>query len=128
MDIETATNDEIEQQLLRSEAVIARERALQMTLLREVDRRQLPTASGCGSLGEWVQGRLDVAPETARDLIATAKHLEGLPHVEEAVETGVIGFASLESRISSPVSHASNLAYSPCPAVPHSRRVAQFLQ
>ena len=92
MDIETATNESIEQQLLRSEAVIARERAAQLVLLREVDRRQMPTASGCGSLGEWVRGRLDVAAETARDLVATAKHLEELPDVEDAVASGVIGF------------------------------------
>ena len=92
MDIETATNDRIEQQLLRSEAVIARERASQMMLLREVDRRQAPMAAGCGSLGEWVRGRLDVSPETARDLVATAKHLEELPDVEEAVAAGEIGF------------------------------------
>ena len=48
--------------------------------------------AGCGSLGEWVRGRLDVSPETARDLVATAKHLEELPDVEEALETGEIGF------------------------------------
>ena len=92
MDIETATNESIVQELLRSEAVIARERASQMRLLREVDRRQMPTGAGCGSLGEWVRGRLDVSPETARDLVATAKHLEELPDVQEAIETGQIGF------------------------------------
>ena len=63
-----------------------------MTLLREVDRRQMPTGAGCGSVGEWVRGRLDVAPETARDLVATSKHLEELPDVQEAIETGQIGF------------------------------------
>ena len=52
----------------------------------------MPMGAGCGSLGEWVRGRLDVSPETARDLVATAKHLEELPDVEEAIETGQIGF------------------------------------
>ena len=79
MDIETATIKSIEESLIRSEAVIARERASQMTLLREVVRRQMPTGAGCGSLGEWVRGRLDVSPETARDLVATSKHLEEPP-------------------------------------------------
>ena len=92
MDIETATNDQIEEQLLHSEAVIARGRASQMTLLREVDRRQAPIAAGCRSLREWVAGRLDVSPETARDLVATAHHLEELPDVDEAVAAGVIGY------------------------------------
>ena len=81
MDIETASIDAIERQLLRSESVIARERASQMVLLREVDRRQTPTAAGCRSLGEWVAGRLDVSPETARDLVATTHRLEDLPDV-----------------------------------------------
>ena len=92
MDIETATIGEIERELLADEAVIARARARQLVLLREVDRRQAPLASGCASLGEWVRGRLDVAPETARDLVATAKRLEALPEVEDAVAAGRIGF------------------------------------
>ena len=92
MGVETATNESIEQQLLRGEAAIARIRATQMVLLREADRRQLPMGAGCGSLGEWVRGRLDVAPETARDLVATSRHLLELPDVEEAVETGQISF------------------------------------
>ena len=92
MDIETITNDQIEQQLLDDEAVIARARARQLVVLREVDRRQMPTAAGCASLGEWVRGRLDVAPETVRDLVATSRHLEDLPDVEDAVAAGVVGF------------------------------------
>jgi len=92
MDIETATNDQIEQQLFDRESVIARARAEQMTLLREIDRRQIPPGAGSRSLREWVAGRLDLAPETARDLVATSQHLEELPDVAEAVATGDIGF------------------------------------
>jgi hypothetical protein len=92
MDIETSTIDEIEEQMLRVEAKIARLRATEMVLLREVDRRQAPMAAGCRSLGEWVAGRLDVSPETARDLVATTHHLEDLPDVEDAVAAGAIGF------------------------------------
>jgi hypothetical protein len=92
MDIETATLDEIEELLLRSEAVVGRERASQMVLLREIDRRQAPTAAGCRTLGEWVAGRLDLSPETARDLAATSRHLEEFPDVAEALESGDIGF------------------------------------
>jgi len=92
MDIETASIDVIEQQLLHGETEIARIRATQMVLLREVDRRQAPTAAGCRSLREWVAGRLDVAPETARDLVAATHRLEDLPDVREAVTSGEIGF------------------------------------
>ena len=92
MDIETVTNESIEQELLHGEAAIARIRATQLVLLREVDRRQMPTGAGCGSLGEWVRGRLDVSPETARDLVAASRHLAELPDVQQAIETGEIGF------------------------------------
>ena len=85
MDVETASIDRIEQQFVECECVIARARAEQMVLLREVDRRQAPTAAGCGSLREWVAGRLDVSPETARDLAATTHRLGDLPDVEDAV-------------------------------------------
>jgi hypothetical protein len=47
MDVETATIDRIERHLFHDEAVIARIRAAQMELLREVDRRQAPIADGC---------------------------------------------------------------------------------
>jgi len=42
MDIETATIESIEAQLLADEAQIGRLRASQLVLLREVDRRQMP--------------------------------------------------------------------------------------
>ena len=92
MDVETATIDQIEQRLLDDEAQIGRFRASQMVLLREVDRRQGVLAAGCRTLGEWVAGRLDVSPETARDLVATTRRLGDLSDVADAVAAGVAGF------------------------------------
>ena len=92
MDIETTTTDRIEQQMLRVEAKIARLRATEMVLLREIDRRQAASAAGCRSLGEWVAGRLDVSPETARDLVATTAASRSLPDIQEAIAAGEIGF------------------------------------
>jgi hypothetical protein len=46
MDLETATTDTIEQQLLRAEATIAQLRGAQMALLREIDRRPATDADG----------------------------------------------------------------------------------
>ena len=40
-----------------------------MTVLRELDRRQVATRDGHRSLQEWAAGRIDVAPETARMLV-----------------------------------------------------------
>ncbi len=63
-----------------------------MVLIREADRRQAPLADGCRSLAEWVTGRLDVAPETAKTLVSTARRLESLPTVEHATAVGSISF------------------------------------
>jgi hypothetical protein len=86
------TTDTLEQQLLNAESTIARMRAAQMTIIREIDRRQTPLADGCRSTAEWVTARLDVAPETAKTLVATARRLEALPTVETATEAGSISF------------------------------------
>jgi len=88
-DLTTAT---IEQRLLEDEAAIARHRASQMSLLRELDRRQVALRDGHRSLQEWAAGRMDVAPETARLLVSTARRLEDLPDVDTAVAAGEIGF------------------------------------
>ena len=92
MDFETATTDTIEQKLLRAEATIAQLRGAQMALLREIDRRQTPLADGCRSLVEWVTGRLDLAPDTAKTLVAAAHRCEWLPSVEAALADGVVSY------------------------------------
>ncbi len=88
----TLTMDAIEQSLAAGEASIARIRRSQMVLIREADRRQVPMADGCRSIAEWVTGRLDVAPETAKTLVSTARRLEDLPTVETATTDGSITF------------------------------------
>ena len=100
----TLTMDVIEQQMLHAETTIARMRAAQMVLIREADRRQAPLSDGCRSMAEWVTGRLDVGPETAKTLVATARRLETLPNVENTVKDGSISFdrTSAVARIADP--------------------------
>ena len=88
----TLTMDTIEQQMLNAETTIAEMRAAPMVLIREADRRQAPLADGCRSMAEWVTGRLDVAPETAKALVSTARRLEALPSVQDAVAEGTVSF------------------------------------
>ena len=88
-DLTTAT---IEQKLLQSETVRARERASQMSVVRELDRRQVALHDGCRSPTEWAAGRMDLACETARVLVATARRLEDLRDVDAAVASGEVGF------------------------------------
>jgi hypothetical protein len=78
------TTDSLERRLVNGEAAIARVRVAQMTIIREIDRRQTLLVDGCRSIVEWVTGRLDVAPETARTLVGAARRLGGLPRVEAA--------------------------------------------
>jgi len=92
MDTKRLTTDTIEQRLVEDEAVIAKARGRQMSLLRELDRRQVALRDGNRSLKEWATGKMDLAPETAGKLVATAWRLEDLPDVDEAVSNGAIGF------------------------------------
>ena len=86
------TMDAIERSLADGEATIARVRRSQMVLIREADRMQAPLMDGCRSMAEWVTGRLDVAPETAKTLVSTARRLESLPTVEQSTAVGSISF------------------------------------
>ena len=77
------STDELRTRLVADETVIGQARARQMETIRELDRRQTATADGCGSLAEWVAGRVDVAPETAQKLVTTAQALGGLEYVAD---------------------------------------------
>jgi Domain of unknown function (DUF222) len=66
---EDLTTDGLEQRLVQSETMVARIRGYQARLLAEVDARQVPLGDGCRTLVEWVGSRMDVAPETAGQLV-----------------------------------------------------------
>ena len=74
--LEQVSSDELLGRLRSEETLIAQGRARQIELIRALDARQTATADGCTSMVEWVAGRIDVAPETAKTLVATAKRLE----------------------------------------------------
>jgi len=86
------TTDTLEQQLVTGEATIAKIRGAQMVLIREADRRQTPLGDGSRSMAEWVTGRLDVSPETAKALVSASRRLEALPTVASAAGDGSISF------------------------------------
>jgi hypothetical protein len=85
-DVTGLTTDTLEQRLLELESVVARLRAEQLVVLREVDRRQVPLGDGCRTLAEWVAGRLDVTRETALRLTAACRLLDDSPLEEELSE------------------------------------------
>ena len=83
------TVDGLEQELLASEIVVARERARQIAILRALDLRQVAIADGCRSMVEWVASRLDVSHSIAGDLLFLAKANDG--PVEQLLSAGEIG-------------------------------------
>lgn len=86
------TTDALEQRLIELESFVSRIRSEQISLLREADRRQMPMADGCRSLQEWVAGRLDVGPETARVLVSAGRILDDQAGLESALRGGEASF------------------------------------
>jgi Domain of unknown function (DUF222)/HNH endonuclease len=83
------TIDGLEQDLLRSESIVARVRAGQLETLRRLDLGQVASADGSRTMVEWVASRLDVSHATARDLMFLAKAED--QRVEELLADGRIG-------------------------------------
>jgi hypothetical protein len=71
--ISRMTADQLDQLLESLRAVGSQVKAVEVAILREVDRRQIPLGDGMRSLEDWVIGRMDVSRSTARDLVAVAK-------------------------------------------------------
>jgi hypothetical protein len=85
----TESVDSLEQELLASELVVARERARQIAILRALDLRQVAIADGCRSMVEWVASRLDVSHANAGELLFLAKANDLV--VEQSLADGEIG-------------------------------------
>ena len=84
------TVDESEQCLLDTEAQIGWLRAQQLRHLRRLDLAQIASLDGARSLHEWTAARLDVTPETARDLITAARSIPD--DVEDELSQGDVTF------------------------------------
>jgi len=105
MEWESFTTDALEQHLIADELEIGRRRARQMSILGELDVRQVASADGSRSLSEWVSARLDVGPETAKSLVRTMRRLADRPDLREKLASGETTFDRVEalSRISDDV-------------------------
>lgn len=111
MDIEFATTDQLEQQLIANESIRSRLAAIDISVLEELDRRQVATADGSRSLSEWVSSRVDVSLETARDRVRTMRRTTARPDLREAFAVGELTFdrAAELSRIREDVGHLHHL-------------------
>ncbi len=90
IDFEALTPDQLEQVLGAAERRIAQLRWLQVQAIRSAIRRQVPLGDGCRTTAEWIRGRVDTTPETARSLEAVADLDRAA--LDRALEDGVAGF------------------------------------
>ncbi|HEY5650772.1 MAG TPA: hypothetical protein VIW46_04930 [Acidimicrobiia bacterium] len=67
------TDDQLDSLLEQIRTAESRLKAVQMRVLREVDRRQIPLGDGMRTLEDWIVGRLDVTQNTARKLATVAR-------------------------------------------------------
>jgi hypothetical protein len=91
------TPDQVEQDLLRDEAIIAAARGRQLATLAIANQMQLPTADGCKSMTEWIAGRLDVSRETASRLTSTAARMADAPGLIGSLLMGEVTFDRAEA-------------------------------
>ena len=89
-DTEALTPDAVEQRLIGIEATIGVLRSERIRLPRRVDMAQTATRDGCRSLHEWTASRVDVTPETARDLVTASRTIPD--DVEDSLSDGDISF------------------------------------
>jgi hypothetical protein len=78
--------DGLEQDFARLTAAVSRLDALRLQVLRELDLAQAPMGDGARSLVEWVAGRFDLEPDTARTLVHLARTADS--QVEDLLESG----------------------------------------
>ena len=90
VDYANLTPDQLEQVLGAAERRIARLRWIQVQAIRGAARRQVPLGDGCRTTAEWIRGRVDTTPETARSLEAVASI--DSPNLDRALEDGHVGF------------------------------------
>jgi hypothetical protein len=84
------TLDSVEAELRRELEALGRHQARVLVLIREADRLQAAAVDGARTMGEWVAARLDLAPETARSLVALARATHDLPRLEQDLATGLV--------------------------------------
>ncbi|HEX6947156.1 MAG TPA: hypothetical protein VF246_07370, partial [Acidimicrobiia bacterium] len=80
--------DAAEQTLITGELIVAMGRAIQMGAIAYLDEAQVATGDGAKSLAEWVSARVDVSPDTARDLVRTARATEDRPELRQTLVDG----------------------------------------
>lgn len=83
---------ELIDRLEATESAIARLRAEQIGMLRELDRRQAHVREGCRTVAELAVMHGDLGPDTARAVVTTMRRLEDSPELETCLANGEVTF------------------------------------
>jgi hypothetical protein len=83
--------------MVARQAEIGRLTAEQLLDLEELDYRQVATGDGCRSLSEWTTARLDVHPDTAKNLVRTMRRTADRRDLRQALRSGHITFDRMEA-------------------------------
>ncbi len=93
----TWSTDQLEEQLVSDEVETSRLAARKLAILEELDYRQVATSDGCRNMSEWATARLDLHPDSAKNLVRTMRRTIDRSHLREALAAGEISFDRLEA-------------------------------
>ncbi len=89
---EALSINELEAELADRESRIALLRAEQVVLVQRAEWAQATQSDGSRSMEEWVQARLDVRPEVARDLVLASRRIARHRTISHRLADGRISF------------------------------------
>lgn len=78
--------DSLEHDFARLTAAMSRLESLRLDTIRALDGAQAATADGARTMSEWLAGRFDLEPDTARTLVHLARAADS--EIEELLESG----------------------------------------
>jgi hypothetical protein len=88
IDLDSVSTDELQSELCRLESLKIQLTAVQLGLVSEADRRQVPLGDGCRDTAQWVAANLDVSSDEARMLVRLGKRLPTLPEMAARFRRG----------------------------------------
>ncbi len=96
MGLESYSEDQLDQLLVRAEQEIGSWRALEMAVVAEKKHRRSFHADGHRSVVDWFAARADVSHQTARSVCWTSTRLGEAPEVAESLVAGEVTFDRAE--------------------------------
>ena len=90
MDLATSSGHESVEQLDRLHVDISAGQRELLAYVAECDERGLWHDDGCRDMAQWLSGRFGISNWAARRWVDAAHALERLPHLSEALESGVL--------------------------------------